>query len=41
MVGISYKLEYRIKFADHIYRKFKKKNFKNIMDVEILLGFEF
>lgn len=39
MIGISYKLKYRIKSEDHIYRKFQKKNFKKITDVEDILGF--
>ncbi len=39
MIGISYKLEYRIKSEDHIYRKLEKNNLKNITDVEDIIGF--
>ncbi len=39
MTGIPYKLEYRIKSEDHIYRKQQKKNFKNMTDVEDIIGF--
>lgn len=39
MIGIPYKLKYRIKSEDHIYRKQQKKNFKSITDVEDIIGF--
>lgn len=39
MIGIPYKLEYRIKSEDHIYRKLRKNNLKNIIDVEDIIGF--
>ena len=32
MIEIPYKLEYRIKSEDHIYRKLQKNNLKNIID---------
>ncbi len=39
MIEIPYKLEYRIKSEDHIYRKLQKNNLKNIIDVEDVIGF--